>query len=127
MADLTAIHTDKAPTALGPYNQAIRAGNLVFLAGQIGLVPTTMVLAEGGVEAQTHQIFRNIQAIAEAAGTHLAKAVKMTIFLHDLNDFSIVNKLMSEYCQEPWPARSTVQVSSLPKNAAVEIEAILAL
>lgn len=124
---LTPIHSDQAPQALGPYSQAIRVGDLVFLSGQIGLIPQQMILAEGGVGAQAHQVFRNLQAVADAAGTSLAKAVKLSVFLTDIEDFREVNDVMSEYCLAPYPARSTLQVAALPKNAAVEIEAVLAL
>ncbi len=121
------IHTDSAPAAIGPYSQATKVGNTVFLSGQIPLNPKTMEVVDGGVEAQTRQVFANLIAVTEAAGGSLANLAKLTIFLTDLNDFATVNGIMAEFFSEPYPARATIEVSALPKGVAVEIEAIMAL
>lgn len=121
------IHTKNAPAAIGPYSQAIKINNLVFLSGQIPLNPQTNELVMENISAQTHQVFKNISAVVEAAGGTLANVVKLTIFVTDLADFATVNSVMAEYFTEPYPARSTVQISALPKNVNIEIEAILAL
>jgi 2-iminobutanoate/2-iminopropanoate deaminase len=120
------IHADAAPAALGPYSQAIAAGNTVYLSGQLGLDPATGILKDG-IEAQAKQAFDNLSAVAQAAGGSLADCVKVTILLDDLADFATVNEIMASYFAQPYPARSTFQVAALPKNAAVEIEAILSL
>lgn len=125
--DVEVIQTDEAPAAIGPYSQAVRSGPLVFCSGQIPLDPTTMQIVEGGVENQAHQVFLNLQAVAAAAGGSLDNAVKLTIFLTDLGDFAKVNDIMAQYFKEPYPARATIEVSALPKGAAVEVEATLAL
>ena len=117
------IHTDQAPAAIGPYSQAVRAGQLVFTAGQLGIDPTTGKLVEG-VEAQTHQAMRNLQAILQAAGSDLAHVVKTTIFVADLNDFATINTVYGSYFEGAPPARSTVQVARLPLDARVEIEMV---
>ncbi|NJM32327.1 MAG: RidA family protein [Limnobacter sp.] len=117
----------KAPAAIGPYNQAVKLGNVVFTSGQIGLVPETGELAGADTKTQAHQAFRNLAAVAEAAGGSLADVVKFTLFLTDLSEFSEVNALMQEYVQEPYPARSTVEVSALPKGARFEVDAILSI
>lgn len=127
MSDLEKIHTDSAPAAIGPYSQAIKAGNLVFLSGQIPLDPTTMELVGTDAAAQAHQVFRNLRAVAQASGGDLSDVVKLTIYLIDLGQFVQVNRVMSEYFGDPFPARATIQVSALPKGAQVEIDAILAL
>lgn len=121
-----AIHTKNAPSAIGPYSQAIDLGNLVYLSGQIGLDPHTMTLVSGGVAAEATQVFKNMQAVMEAVGLTVNHTVKLTIFLTDLADFALVNDLMTQIFTEPYPARSTVQVAALPKGALVEVEAILA-
>lgn len=118
------ISTPNAPQAIGPYSQAVRAGTLVFLSGQIGLDPKTMELVSG-VEAQAKQVFSNLKAVAEAAGASLNNAVKLTIYMTDLNDFAKVNEIMAQYFNQPYPARATVQVAALPKGALVEADAIL--
>ena len=118
------VSTPDAPDAIGPYSQAIRAGGTIYLSGQIGLDPATMKLVDG-VEAQSHQIFRNLQAVAAAAGASLDDAAKLTVFLTDLADFSRLNEIMAQYLKQPYPARSTVGVSQLPRGALVEIEAVL--
>ncbi len=127
MSDIETIQTESAPAAIGPYSQAVRAGNLVFCSGQIPLDPDTMELVEGGIEAQTQQVFTNLKAVAAAAGTRLDRAVKLTIFVTDLGDFATVNDIMARNFSEPYPARATIEVSALPKGAIVEIEAILAV
>ena len=121
------IHTDSAPAAIGTYSQAIRTGNLVFLSGQIPLVPETMEIVDGDFEARAHQVFKNLRAVAEAAGGTLDNAVKFTIFLTDLDNFATVNAVMAQYVKEPYPARAAVGVRSLPKGVDVEAEAVLAL
>jgi reactive intermediate/imine deaminase len=121
------VHTDKAPAAIGTYSQAVQAGGTVYLSGQIPLVPETMALAEGPVEAQVRQVFRNLAAVAEAAGGTLGDAVKLTVYLVDLEDFATVNQVMEEFFSAPYPARAAVQVAALPKAARVEVDAILVL
>ena len=121
------IHTDRAPAAVGTYSQAIRAGSLVFLSGQIPLVPETMEIVDGDFTARARQVFENLKAVAEEAGGSLNDAVKLTIFLTDLGNFAAVNEVMAEYCDEPYPARAAVQVSALPKGVDVEADAILAI
>ena len=121
------ISTASAPAAIGPYSQAVQVGNLVFCSGQIPLDPVTMEIVSGGIEAQAVRVLDNMLAVATAAGAQLQDAVKLTIFLTDLADFGIVNETMKRYFSAPYPARSTVQVSALPKGANIEIEAILAL
>jgi reactive intermediate/imine deaminase len=121
------IHTSKAPAAIGPYSQAIRAGNTVYLSGQIPLDPKTMELVKGDVRAQARQVFDNLAAVAQAAGGSLANAVRLTIYLTDLAHFPVVNEIMAEYCKEPYPARVTIGVAQLPRGAAVEVDGILVL
>ena len=127
MSNIETIQTESAPAAIGPYSQAVRAGDLVFCSGQIPLDPDTMELVEGGIEAQTQQVFANLKAVAAAAGTSLDRAVKLTIFVTDLGDFATVNEIMAQNFSEPYPARATIEVSALPKGAIVEIEAVLAV
>jgi len=122
-----AVETSAAPAAIGPYSQGIVAGNLMFVSGQLPLDPETGDFVKGGIETKTHQVIRNIKAIAEAAGTGLDKVVKTTIFLSDLNDFAAVNQVYGQYFGTPPPARSTVQVAALPKGAPIEMEAIICL
>ena len=119
-----AIQTPDAPQAIGTYSQAISAGGVVFVSGQIGLDPATMQLVEG-FEAQAHRVFRNLQAVAAAAGATLDDAVKITVFLTDLANFARLNEIMSLYFMQPYPARSAVGVAQLPRGALVEVEAIL--
>ena len=121
-----AIHTSKAPTALGPYSQAIRAGYSVYLSGQIGIDPPTGNLVEG-IEAQTRQVFANLRAVAEAAGGSLDDVVKLTVLLVDLADFAKVNDIMASTFSAPYPARATYQVTALPKGARIEVEGMLEL
>jgi len=121
------IHTRFAPNAIGTYSQAIKIGNTVYLSGQIPLDPVTMDLVSGDIAAQTTQVFTNIQAVVKAAGGTLEKIVKLSIFLTDLTHFPIVNEVMAGLFSEPYPARSTVQISALPRGAQIEIEAIMVL
>lgn len=121
------VQTTDAPAAIGPYSQAIKSGSLIFLSGQIPLDPGTMELAGAGIEEQTQQVFRNLRAVATAAGGSLNDIVKLTIFLTDLNEFATVNSIMAEHFSEPYPARATIEVSALPKGAIVEIEATMSL
>ena len=121
------IHTDSAPAAIGTYSQAIQTGNLVFLSGQIPLVPETMEIVEGDFRARAVRVFDNLRAVAEAAGGNLNQVVKLTIFLTDLGNFATVNEVMQDYFDEPFPARAAVGVASLPKGVDVEADAILAL
>ncbi len=118
------IETKKAPAPIGPYSQAVRAGGFIFLSGQIPLDPVTGAIVEGDIAAQTRQVFRNITAVLEAAGSGLAKVVKTSIFLKNLDDFASFNSVYSEFLGEAKPARSTVQVSRLPKEVLVDIEAV---
>jgi len=122
-----AIQTDNAPAAIGTYSQAVRAGQLVFLSGQIPLDPGTMAVVDGDFEARARQVFSNLRAVAEAAGGSLDDAVKITVFLTDLGNFATVNAVMEEFFTPPFPARAAVGVASLPKGVDVEADAILAL
>ena len=121
------IHTDAAPAAVGTYSQAVKTGNLVFISGQIPFVPETMEMVQGDFTARARQVFDNLKAIAESAGSSLDDAVKLTIFLTDLDNFALVNEVMAEYCNEPYPARAAVEVAALPKGADIEADAILSL
>lgn len=127
MTTLEQVHSNTAPAAIGPYSQAIKAGSLVFLSGQIPLDPKSMEIVSDDIATQTHQVFKNLIAVAEAAGGSLSNAVKLTIYLTDLSDFAVVNEIMAGYFSEPYPARATIQVSALPKGSAVEVDAVLAL
>ncbi|HYX65730.1 MAG TPA: RidA family protein [Burkholderiales bacterium] len=120
----TPIHTRDAPEAIGTYSQAVRAGATVYLSGQIGLDPASMQMAEG-IEGQTHRIFRNLSAVAAAAGLSLDHCVRMTVYLTDLAHFARVNEIMAQYVRAPYPARAAVGVAGLPRGALVEIDAIL--
>lgn len=127
MAGLRTIRTDRAPGAIGPYSQAIVAGNLVFTAGQIPLDPATGELVQGDVAAQTERVIENLRAILEAAGSSLTKVVKTTVFLADMNDFAAMNEVYARYFGDHRPARSTVQAARLPRDVRVEIEAVAVL
>ena len=118
------IHTDAAPKAIGPYSQAIRAGALVYTAGQVGLDPAVGRLVEGGVAEQTRQALANVKAILEAAGTSIDRVLKTTVFMADLSQFSTMNAVYAEFFPSNPPARSTVQIAALPLGALVEIEAV---
>ena len=121
----TAIFTDKAPRAIGPYSQAVRAGNTVYLSGQIALHPGSGEMASGGIEAEARQVFDNLKAVAEASGTGLAQVVKLNIYLLDLGDFAKINEIMTGYFQEPYPARATLAVAALPRGARIEVDAVM--
>jgi reactive intermediate/imine deaminase len=121
------IRTDQAPQAIGTYSQAVKVGNTVYLSGQIPLVPDTMELVDGDMEAQIRRVFDNLQAVARAAGGSLADMAKLNIFLTDLGHFALVNQVMAEYFDEPYPARAAIGVASLPKGAAVEMDGVLEL
>jgi reactive intermediate/imine deaminase len=123
--DTKPIHTTRAPAAIGTYSQAVRAGDTVYLSGQIPLDPTTMKVVEGGPREQIEQVFENLAAVAEAAGGSLANAVKLTVYLTDLAHFPLVNETMAEYFTEPYPARAAIGVAQLPRGVAVEVDAIL--
>ena len=127
MSNRAVISTPDAPQAIGPYSQAIKVGNTVWLSGQIPLDPETMEVVEGDISAQAAQVFKNLAAVAEAAGGTLNKAVKINISLTDLADFAAVNEVMASFLQEPYPARACVQVTALPRNVGIEVEAILAV
>jgi reactive intermediate/imine deaminase len=120
----TAIHSKDAPAAIGTYSQAIRAGDTLYISGQIGFDPATMQLVEG-IDAQIDRVFRNLAAIAQAGGLGLEQAVRMTVYLTDLAHFARVNEVMARYLREPYPARVAIGVASLPRGALVEIDAIL--
>ena len=121
------VQTDRAPAAIGTYSQAVKVGDTVYVSGQIPLVPDSMELVEGGMEAQIRRVFDNLAAVAEAAGGGLADVVKLNIFLVDLDHFPLVNQVMASYFNQPYPARAALGVASLPKGAAVEMDAVLVL
>lgn len=121
------ISTDKAPAAIGTYNQAIKTGTTVYLSGQIPLIPETMEIISEDFTEQAEQVFKNLAAVCEAAGGSLANAVKLNIFLTDLGNFAQVNEIMAKYVAEPFPARAAVQVSALPKGVQIEIDGVLEL
>ena len=121
------IHTLDAPQAIGPYSQAVRAGDTVYLSGQIPLDPKSMQLVSGEIEAEIRQVFENLKAVAVAAGGSLANAVKVNVFLTDLSHFAKVNEIMASYCSQPYPARAAIGVAQLPRGARVEIECVLYL
>jgi reactive intermediate/imine deaminase len=127
MKNRAIIETELAPAAIGPYSQAVKVGNTVWISGQIPLDPATMTVVEGDISAQAQRVFANLQAIAEAAGGSLNQAVKINISLTDLGDFDAVNTVMKFFFAEPYPARACVQVAALPKGVAIEVEAILAV
>jgi reactive intermediate/imine deaminase len=124
---LTPITSPNAPAAIGPYSQAVRAGNTVYLSGQIPLDPKTMDLVGGDIAVQTRRVFDNLRAVCQAAGGDLDKLVRIGIYLTDLSHFATVNAVMAEYFQAPYPARSTIQVAGLPKGAEVEVDGVLIL
>ena len=121
------IQTDAAPAAIGTYSQAVRAGNTVYLSGQIPLDPQTMEVVDGGTEAQIRRVFDNLVAVAEAAGGTLNDVVRFTVYLTDLGCFAQVNTVMAEYLEAPYPARAAIQVSALPRGVEVEVDAVLVL
>lgn len=121
----TIISTDKAPQAIGTYSQAVKVNNTVYLSGQIPLVPETMEMVDGDIEAQIRRVFDNLTAVCEAAGGKLQDIVKLNIFLTDLSNFATVNLIMSEYFEQPYPARAAIGVAQLPKDAAVEMDGVM--
>lgn len=121
------IDTDRAPRAIGTYSQAVRAGDTVYVSGQIALDPATMELVSGGVSVEIHQVFRNLAAVAAAVGSTLAATVKLNVYLTDLGDFTTVNEIMTQYFAPPYPARAAVGVAALPRGARVEADAVLVL
>ena len=121
------INTDKAPRAIGTYSQAVKTGTTVYLSGQIPLVPETMEMVDGEMDAQIRRVFDNLQAVAQAAGGSLADIAKLNIFLTDLGNFALVNTIMAEYFSEPYPARAAIGVASLPRGAGVEMDAVMEL
>lgn len=121
------IHTDKAPAAIGPYSQAVRVGDTVYLSGQIPLDPATGLLVEGDISAQARRAFDNLRAVCEAGGGSLSDIARLGLYLTDLGNFATVNSVMSEYFQAPFPARSTIEVSGLPRGAGFEVDAIMVL
>ena len=123
----TAIHSDRAPAAIGPYSQATRTGNLVFFSGQIPLDPATGALVEGDIEAQARRAFENLKAVCAAAGGRMEDIVRVGLYLTDLSQFGEVNAVMAEYFSQPYPARSTIEVSALPRGARFEVDAVMAL
>ncbi len=127
MNNRAVIRTGDAPAAIGPYSQAIKVNNIVYLSGQIPFDPATMELVTGDISAETERVFENLRAVAIAAGGDLANFVKVNIYLTDLADFAAVNAVMARYFSEPYPARACVQVAALPRGAAVEIEATMVL
>ena len=121
------IETDSAPQAIGTYSQAIKVGDTVYLSGQIPLIPKTMETVKGDISAQIKQVFDNLSAVAEAAGGNFFDIVKLNVFLTDLSDFPIVNEIMGEYFEQPYPARAAVGVAALPKGVSVEMDAIMVI
>ena len=121
------VSTGRAPQAIGTYSQAVKVGTTVYLSGQIPLVPETMAMIEGGIEAEIRRVFDNLSAVAEAAGGSLSSIVKLNIFLVDLANFATVNEVMAEYFSEPYPARAAIGVASLPKGAGVEMDGVMEL
>lgn len=119
------IHTDDAPAAIGTYSQAVRAGDTVYLSGQIPLDPRTMEVVPGGADAEIRQVFDNIKAVTEAAGASMTDIVKLTVYLTDLGVFPSVNEIMAEYFDEPYPARAAIGIAALPKGATVEMDAVI--
>ena len=125
MSNLTPIQTDKAPAAIGPYSQAIKVGKTTYFSGQIPFNPETMELVTGDISTQARQVFNNLKAVAEAAGGSLEQCAKVEIFLTDLANFAAVNEVMKDFFNEPYPARACIGVASLPKDAEIEIQAIM--
>lgn len=123
----TPIQTESAPAAIGPYSQATRAGNTVFFSGQIPLDPATGNVVDGGIEAQARRAFENLKAVADAAGGSMADIVRVGLYLTDLSQFAAVNAVMAEYFEAPYPARSTIEVSALPKGVLFEVDAVMVL
>ncbi|MBB5320816.1 RidA family protein [Marinobacter oulmenensis] len=127
MSNKSVIQTENAPQAIGPYSQAVKAGDTVYLSGQIPLDPETMDVVPGDFSAKTRQVFENLKAVCEAAGGELKDIVKLNIYMTDLSNFTTVNEIMATYFQEPYPARAAVGVAALPKDVPVEMEAVMVL
>lgn len=127
MTNKAVIHTDKAPAAIGTYSQAVKAGDTVYLSGQIPLDPTTMELVPGGIGEQTEQVFHNLAAVCEAAGGELQDMVKLNIYLTDLGHFSTVNEIMARHFRQPYPARAAIGISALPRGAMVEMDGVMVI
>jgi reactive intermediate/imine deaminase len=127
MTNKAIITTDKAPEAIGTYSQAVKTNNTVYLSGQIPLDPITMTLVDGDFAAQAHQVFKNLRAVCEAADGSLSNIVKLTIYLTDLNNFAVINEVMAQYFEQPYPARAAVGVKELPKGAIVEADGIMVI
>ena len=127
MSNRAIISTPDAPAAIGPYSQAVKVGNTVWISGQIPLLPESMEVVTGDITAQATQVFKNLAAVAQAAGGSLNNAVKINISLTDLDHFAAVNEVMANFLQEPYPARACVQVAALPKNVDIEVEATLSV
>lgn len=127
MTNKAIVQTQRAPTAIGTYSQAIKVNNTVYLSGQIPLVPESMTMVDGGVEAQIQQVFKNLAAVCEAAGGTLADIVKLNIFLTDLSHFATVNEIMAQYFSAPYPARAAIGVNALPRDALVEMDGIMVI
>ncbi len=121
------ISTDQAPQAIGTYSQAVKVGTTVYLSGQIPLVPDSMEIVEGNIEARIRRVFDNLQAVAKAAGGDLSDIVKLNVFLTDLGNFPVVNMVMADYFEKPYPARAAIGVAALPKDAGVEMDAVMEL
>ncbi len=127
MTNKAIISTEKAPSAIGTYSQAIKVNNTVYLSGQIPLIPETMEMVQGDFAAEAHQVFKNLQAVCEASNGRLADIVKLNIYLTDLGNFAIVNEVMAQYFQAPYPARAAIGVSQLPKGAQIEADGIVVI
>jgi len=125
MTKRSIIQTDRAPQAIGTYSQAVKVGDTVYISGQIPLVPETMEMVSDDIRLQIHQVFKNLQAVAEAANASLAEIVKLNVFLTDLSHFPVVNEVMAEYFQQPYPARAALGVAALPKDSGVEMDAVI--
>jgi len=125
MPNRAIIHSEQAPEAIGPYSQAVKVDNTVYLSGQIALNPETMTLVEGGFEAQAEQVFRNLAAVCEAANGDLRRVVKLNFYLTDLDNFPILNEVMARHLKQPYPARAAVGVTQLPKGALVEADGVM--
>lgn len=121
------INTNKAPAAIGPYSQAVRSGDTVYLSGQVALDPSSGLLVEGDVQAQARRAFENLRAVCEAAGGSMDDVVRVGLYLTDLDQFATVNAVMGEYFKAPYPARSTIEVSALPRGAQFEVDAVMVL
>jgi reactive intermediate/imine deaminase len=127
MSNKAHIFTEKAPAAIGPYSQAVKVNNTVYLSGQIPLDPKTMMLVEGDIQRQAKQVFANLEAVCEAAGTDLSGIVKLNIFLTDLSNFATVNEVMTTLFEQPYPARAAIGVKALPKGAEIEMDAVVVI